>query len=86
MDWIVADLLAIRQGCLGRIRYILKDGLRYLPMYGFYLAQVRKYLKYCGRGAKDINKIITSIQNHFLPITQLYHPPVQDNFEINANL
>ncbi|KAK3698764.1 hypothetical protein QZH41_014517, partial [Actinostola sp. cb2023] len=39
VDWIVADLLAIRQGSLGSIRYVLKDGLRYLPLYGFYFGQ-----------------------------------------------
>ena len=41
VDWVVADLLAIRQGSLGRIRYILKSGLKYLPLYGFYFAQVK---------------------------------------------
>lgn len=40
VDWLVADLLAIRQGSLGSIRYVLKNGLRYLPLYGFYFAQV----------------------------------------------
>ena len=40
MDWIVSDFLAIRQGSLGRLRYILKNGLKYLPLYGFYFAQV----------------------------------------------
>jgi hypothetical protein len=40
VDWIVADYLAIRQGSLGSLRYVLKDGLRYLPLYGFYFAQV----------------------------------------------
>ncbi|EDO36141.1 predicted protein [Nematostella vectensis] len=39
VDWLVADLLAIRQGSLGRIRYILKDGLKFLPLYGFYFGQ-----------------------------------------------
>ena len=40
VDWIVSDFLAIRQGSLGRLRYILKNGLKYLPLYGFYFAQV----------------------------------------------
>ena len=40
VDWIVADILAIRQGALGHVRYVLKDGLKWLPLYGCYFAQV----------------------------------------------
>ncbi|KAK6188136.1 hypothetical protein SNE40_004386 [Patella caerulea] len=39
MDWVVCDMLAIRQGSLGNLRYILKDGLKYFPLYGFYFAE-----------------------------------------------
>lgn len=38
-DWLIADMLGARQGSLGRIRYILKDGLKYFPLYGFYFRQ-----------------------------------------------
>ncbi|XP_014681533.1 PREDICTED: 1-acyl-sn-glycerol-3-phosphate acyltransferase epsilon-like isoform X1 [Priapulus caudatus] len=34
LDWIVSDMLAIRQGCLGSIRYILKNELKMVPLYG----------------------------------------------------
>ncbi|XP_054576176.1 1-acyl-sn-glycerol-3-phosphate acyltransferase epsilon isoform X1 [Eptesicus fuscus] len=39
VDWIVADILAIRQGALGHVRYVLKDGLKWLPLYGCYFSQ-----------------------------------------------
>ncbi|XP_014388514.1 PREDICTED: 1-acyl-sn-glycerol-3-phosphate acyltransferase epsilon [Myotis brandtii] len=39
LDWIVADILAIRQGALGHVRYVLKDGLKWLPLYGCYFSQ-----------------------------------------------
>lgn len=39
VDWIVADMLAVRQGSLGNLRYIMKDGLQFLPVYGFYFYQ-----------------------------------------------
>eukprot|EP00795_Rhopilema_esculentum_P007766 gene7766-13610_t len=39
VDWVVTDLIAIRQESLGRIRYVLKNGLKYLPLYGCYFAQ-----------------------------------------------
>ncbi|KHJ47321.1 Acyltransferase [Trichuris suis] len=35
-DWAVFDMLAIRQNRLGSLRYILKDSLQYLPLYGWY--------------------------------------------------
>ncbi|KAB5582048.1 hypothetical protein PHYPO_G00182690 [Pangasianodon hypophthalmus] len=38
-DWIVADMLAIRQNALGHVRYVLKDGLKWLPLYGWYFSQ-----------------------------------------------
>lgn len=40
VDWIIANMLAIRQNALGHIRYVLKDGLKWLPLYGWYFSQV----------------------------------------------
>ncbi|XP_028676318.1 1-acyl-sn-glycerol-3-phosphate acyltransferase epsilon [Erpetoichthys calabaricus] len=39
VDWIIADMLAIRQGAIGHVRYVLKDGLKWLPLYGWYFSQ-----------------------------------------------
>ncbi|KAG8512576.1 1-acyl-sn-glycerol-3-phosphate acyltransferase epsilon [Galemys pyrenaicus] len=39
VDWIIADILAARQGALGHVRYVLKDGLKWLPLYGCYFSQ-----------------------------------------------
>ncbi|XP_074845007.1 1-acyl-sn-glycerol-3-phosphate acyltransferase epsilon isoform X4 [Carettochelys insculpta] len=39
VDWIVADMLAVRQNALGHVRYVLKDGLKWLPLYGWYFSQ-----------------------------------------------
>lgn len=39
-DWIIADMLAVRQDALGHVRYVLKDGLKWLPLYGWYFSQV----------------------------------------------
>ncbi|XP_015988862.1 1-acyl-sn-glycerol-3-phosphate acyltransferase epsilon isoform X2 [Rousettus aegyptiacus] len=39
VDWIVADILAVRQNALGHVRYVLKDGLKWLPLYGCYFSQ-----------------------------------------------
>lgn len=40
VDWIIADILAVRQNALGHVRYVLKDGLKWLPLYGCYFSQV----------------------------------------------
>ncbi|XP_046565821.1 1-acyl-sn-glycerol-3-phosphate acyltransferase epsilon-like [Haliotis rubra] len=54
VDWVVCDMLAIRQGMLGTLRYVLKDGLRFFPLYGFYLAQHDcLYVKRSGKFDKD---------------------------------
>lgn len=37
-DWIVVDFVALRNAALGRIRYIMKRSLRFLPLYGWYFA------------------------------------------------
>ncbi|XP_070789051.1 1-acyl-sn-glycerol-3-phosphate acyltransferase epsilon-like [Pituophis catenifer annectens] len=39
VDWIIANMLAIRQNALGHIRYVLKDRLKWLPLYGWYFSQ-----------------------------------------------
>ncbi|XP_023684830.1 1-acyl-sn-glycerol-3-phosphate acyltransferase epsilon [Paramormyrops kingsleyae] len=39
VDWIIADMLAIRQDALGHVRYVLKDGLKWLPLYGCYFSK-----------------------------------------------
>lgn len=45
VDWIIADMLAIRQSALGHVRYVLKDGLKWLPLYGWYFSQVMPLCK-----------------------------------------
>ncbi|XP_012861376.2 1-acyl-sn-glycerol-3-phosphate acyltransferase epsilon [Echinops telfairi] len=39
VDWIVADILAARQNALGHVRYVLKDRLKWLPLYGCYFCK-----------------------------------------------
>ena len=35
-DWIIADIVAIRHNCLGNLRYILKNSLRHIPIFGYF--------------------------------------------------
>lgn len=39
VDWIVADILAMQQDAVGHVRYVLKEGLKWLPLYGYYFSQ-----------------------------------------------
>jgi lysophosphatidate acyltransferase len=42
VDWMIVNMLAIKQGSLGHIRYVLKSDLKWIPLYGFYFEQVKK--------------------------------------------
>lgn len=35
VDWAVVNMLAVRQGTLGSVRYVLKSDLQYIPLYGW---------------------------------------------------
>ena len=42
VDWVIVELLCVKQGERGgRARYILKDTVKYLPLYGWMLSEVR---------------------------------------------
>jgi 1-acyl-sn-glycerol-3-phosphate acyltransferase len=41
VDWVIVNMLAIRQGSLGHVRYVLKNDLKWIPFYGFYFEQVK---------------------------------------------
>ncbi|KAJ7377265.1 1-acyl-sn-glycerol-3-phosphate acyltransferase epsilon [Desmophyllum pertusum] len=76
VDWIVSDFLAIRQGSLGRMRYILKSGLKYLPLYGFYFAQHSCiYVK--RSGAEDLQHVerkLTEMKDRQMPMWLVIFP------------
>ena len=41
VDWVIAEVLCVKQGGYGgRARYILKDALKYIPLYGWHLGDV----------------------------------------------
>ena len=41
VDWVISEVLCVKQGGHGgRARYILKDALKYMPLYGWYLGYV----------------------------------------------
>ncbi|XP_069741325.1 1-acyl-sn-glycerol-3-phosphate acyltransferase epsilon isoform X2 [Narcine bancroftii] len=58
VDWIIADMLAVRQRALGHVRYVLKDGLKWLPLYGWYFSQHGGI--YVKRSAKFSEEVMTN--------------------------
>ncbi len=41
MDWIIPEMLCVKQGGYGgRVRYILKDTIKFIPLFGWYLGMV----------------------------------------------
>jgi len=76
VDWVITDMIAIRQESLGRIRYVLKSGLRYLPLYGCYFAQ--HGCLYVRRGGKkndsSIRRCLCGFVKHETPFWLVIFP------------
>ncbi|XP_064441790.1 1-acyl-sn-glycerol-3-phosphate acyltransferase epsilon isoform X3 [Mirounga angustirostris] len=76
VDWIIADILAIRQNALGHVRYVLKDGLKWLPLYGCYFSQhggiyVKRSAKF---NEKDMRNKLQSYMNAGTPMYLVIFP------------
>ena len=37
--WVVCEMLALKQGSLRAVRYILKNTIKYVPIFGWYFPQ-----------------------------------------------
>ncbi|CAM4922463.1 unnamed protein product [Rotaria socialis] len=76
VDWIVANMLAARQDSLGHIRYILKDDLKWIPLYGFYFQQHGCiYVRRNDKGDLErVEKGIQQIKSNGLPIWLVIFP------------
>lgn len=71
VDWIIANILAIRQNALGHVRYVLKDGLKWLPLYGCYFSQHGGI--YVKRSAKfNENQMRKKLQRYINAGTPMY--------------
>ena len=47
VDWVIVEILCLKQGGRfrgGRARYILKDALKYIPLFGWQLGAVSGFL------------------------------------------
>ncbi|CAL4118161.1 unnamed protein product, partial [Meganyctiphanes norvegica] len=59
VDWLIADMVSVRAGCIGHLRYIMKDSLQMLPLYGHYFyAHGCIYVK---RGKFNQGKMINAL-------------------------
>ncbi|GFO19564.1 1-acyl-sn-glycerol-3-phosphate acyltransferase epsilon [Plakobranchus ocellatus] len=76
MDWVIASCIALRRGCLGRTRYVLKDGLRFLPFYGFYLGvHGSVFVKRAGKfNKKDAEKQLSKDAKDEIPTWLVIFP------------
>eukprot|EP00071_Canis_lupus_P023970 XP_013975644.1 1-acyl-sn-glycerol-3-phosphate acyltransferase epsilon isoform X3 [Canis lupus familiaris] len=76
VDWIIADILAVRQNALGHVRYVLKDGLKWLPLYGCYFSQhggiyVKRSAKF---NEKEMRSKLQSYMNAGTPMYLVIFP------------
>ena len=61
-DWVVCEILALNQGSLAGVRYILKDTIKYMPIFGWYFPQHNcVYVRRTGT-PKDIEDIERQLQ------------------------
>lgn len=76
VDWIIADMLASAQGSIGSIRYILKDGLKFFPLYGFYFRQHSCiYVKRSGKFAQEkTQRQLDELKQNNIPIWLVIFP------------
>ncbi|XP_042214663.1 1-acyl-sn-glycerol-3-phosphate acyltransferase epsilon-like [Homarus americanus] len=59
LDWLVADMVSIRGGALGHLRYVMKDTLQLIPLYGHYF--YTHGCIYVKRGNFNQDKMIRSL-------------------------
>ncbi|KRZ62399.1 1-acyl-sn-glycerol-3-phosphate acyltransferase epsilon [Trichinella nativa] len=76
LDWVVGDMLAVRRGRLGSLRYILKDTLQYVPLYGFYFyLHGCVYVRRAGRFRPEISgQQLDFIKNFNVPTSFVLFP------------
>ncbi|XP_063772754.1 1-acyl-sn-glycerol-3-phosphate acyltransferase epsilon isoform X3 [Pseudophryne corroboree] len=71
VDWIIANMMAVQQNALGHVRYVLKDGLKFLPLYGWYFSQHGGI--YVKRSAKfNENKMKNKLGSQMKAGTRMY--------------
>jgi lysophosphatidate acyltransferase len=67
VDWVLSDMVAVRQGSLGNLRYVMKSSLQQLPLYGLYFYE--HGCIYVNRGHFDPEKMINGL-------SYLQHPKI----------
>ncbi|CAF0768536.1 unnamed protein product [Rotaria sp. Silwood1] len=76
VDWIITNMLAVHQGSLGHIRYVLKSDLKWIPFYGFYFQQHGCiYVRRNDKGDIDrVEKGMRQIEYNGLPVWLVIFP------------
>ncbi|KAF4529225.1 hypothetical protein B566_EDAN017663, partial [Ephemera danica] len=66
VDWILTNMVAVEQGSLGHLRFVMKHELQMLPLYGFYFYQHGCiYLKRTREVAREHN--LPELKYHLTP-------------------
>ncbi|CAG0913403.1 unnamed protein product [Notodromas monacha] len=59
VDWVLSNMVAVRQGSLGNLRYVMKSSLQQIPLYGLYFYE--HGCIYVNRGNFDPEKMIAGL-------------------------
>ncbi|XP_022089661.1 1-acyl-sn-glycerol-3-phosphate acyltransferase epsilon-like [Acanthaster planci] len=91
MDWVVADMIAIRGGMLGNMRFVLKDGLKYMPLYGWEFGQhggiyVKRDKKFDQKNRKQFRKRLDVLRKNDIPTWLIVFPEGTRYNPLNGDL
>ncbi|XP_063725586.1 1-acyl-sn-glycerol-3-phosphate acyltransferase epsilon-like [Symsagittifera roscoffensis] len=76
-DWVVCEILALNQGSLAGVRYILKDTIKYMPIFGWYFPQHNcVYVRRTGtpRDIEDIERQLQVYPRLQMPVWLVIFP------------
>jgi Acyltransferase len=72
VDWILTNMVAVEQGSIGHLRFVMKHELQMIPLYGFYFHQ--HGCIYVKRGHFQPAKMLQSLRylrNPKIPVSTL---------------
>lgn len=86
VDWVIVEVMCVKQGGYGgRTRYVLKDVIKYVPMYGWQLGYVSKK-KVISNPQFPILVLNIICTLHYSPHNVFFHRSMHDHCVVTKTL